>query len=132
MHYLILRIITLIHVLFVVLEICTPFMNSNYLLAMHIILSPFIMAHWIMNDSTCFVTLVEKKLRYHLYGLENLEADCVTCRIIDPIYKYKKDNEDRGNMPYYVMSGFWFASIIHLYMRRRQGKINTWIDLFVI
>ena len=120
------------HVIFIVFEVCVPFMNSNYFLFLHLVVTPFVMAHWYMNNNACFVTFVEKYLRWRVFNSDNIEADCVTCRIIDPIYGYKKDNEERGNTPYYILFALWFASICHLFMRYRQNKVNNWTDLMDI
>ena len=58
-----LKLVVLCHVLLVCFVVISPFISSNYILFMHSFVVPFIMMHWIMNNDTCALTIMEKKLR---------------------------------------------------------------------
>ena len=46
-----LKIIVLCHILLVCFAVLSPFTNSNYILFMHAIIIPFIIAHWLLNNN---------------------------------------------------------------------------------
>ncbi len=50
----------LIHLIFTLFIIVTPFTNSNYFLLLHLVFVPFLLVHWIFNDNTCAITTVER------------------------------------------------------------------------
>ena len=55
--------IAAIHVVFVAWMLCAPWSNHSDVRAAFLVLTPFIWLHWILNDSTCALTLLECKLR---------------------------------------------------------------------
>ena len=57
----------ILHILFSIFILFTPFYGNNYLLLLHIIILPFIMSHWIINDQSCALTLMELKFRELIY-----------------------------------------------------------------
>jgi hypothetical protein len=63
---LLLKFITLLHTLFVLFVVVTPFIDSNYFLFLHLMIVPFVMFHWVLNDNTCVLTIIERKLRKDL------------------------------------------------------------------
>ena len=132
MHSIVLRCITFVHVIMIVFMLFVPFVRSNYLLFLHFILVPLMVAHWFLNDNICIITTIEKKLRYMVYRNENIFSDCVTCRIIDPIFNYQDDHKDRGNIAYLIMGSLWLFSFCHLLYRHDQGKVKSWQHLMVI
>ena len=48
--------------------VVSPFTNSNYILLLHSIITPFLMLHWVLNDNTCSLTLLEKYVRSKMEG----------------------------------------------------------------
>jgi len=89
MKELLLKLVTLLHTLFVIFVVITPFTNSTYLLFLHFVVIPFIIIHWLLNNNTCALTLMEKKLRKELYKIED-DNECFTCKLIEPVYDFKK------------------------------------------
>lgn len=121
--------ITICHFLIVCFVTLTPFFESNYLLFMHSIVVPFIMVHWILNNNTCVLSTMEKKLRYHINGTAD-PNECFTCKLINPIYDFNSNYSEYSAFIYITTTLLWFISIAKLYNKYRIGEINTIMDLF--
>lgn len=131
MKEILLKIITLLHVMFVIFVLITPFFNSNYFLFIHFIFIPFLILHWICNDNTCVLTVVERKLRKEIYK-EVDENDCITCKLIEPVYDFRKNHKTFSVIIYGITISLWLISTIKLYSRYNSGTIKGINDLFVI
>lgn len=127
-----LKIIILCHILIVLFVILSPFTNSNYILFMHSIIIPFIMLHWYFNNDMCALTLLEKKIREKMNGKENASDDCFTCKIIDPVYNFKNNNEGKTKFIYSGMIILWFISLFKIFKKYKTGKIHNFNDLFIL
>ena len=125
--------IMLCHFLLVCFIVITPFTNCNYILLLHSILVPFIMLHWILNDNTCVLTLVEKKIRTHINGgIEVDDIECFTCQLINPIYDFKSNYENYSTVIYLLTIILWLTSVTKLVYKYCNGDIKSFIDLFII
>jgi hypothetical protein len=131
MKSILLKIITLLHIFFVAFVVATPFTNSNYFLFVHAIFIPFLILHWICNDNTCILTIVERKLRKEIYG-ENAEDDCITCKLIEPVYDFRKNYDEFTKIIYAITITLWLVSICKLYYKYDHKIITNFKDLFVI
>ena len=131
MHYYLLKLIMVIHVLFLLFLFIVPFTNSNYLLLIHVIIAPFIMIHWLLNDNTCALTMMEKYVRQQMYGSDASvkDEDCFTCRIIDPIYKFTDNYSSNSWIPYAILTILWLISLSKLIYKFRVGEITSFYDL---
>lgn len=129
MHYYLLKFITLIHLLLVIFICVVPFLNMNYLLLLHVIIVPFIILHWALNDNTCALTLAEKHLTKIVYGDVD-EEECFTCKLINPVYDFKKNYETFSVIIYCITIGLWLISAGTLLYKYKSGSIKTWPDLF--
>lgn len=125
----IILLITILHVLVVLFVVIAPFSNSNYLLTMHIILIPFIVLHWILNNNTCSLTLAEKYIREISYGIKSDDKDCFVYQFIAPIYDFNKDHEAYSNFIYLFTFVLWGISVHNLNYKIITGKINSFQDL---
>jgi hypothetical protein len=123
-----LKFITLLNIIFVLFVVIIPFTSSNYLLMIHAILIPFLLFHWVLNDNTCALTLLEKKLRQEIYG--NDEGECITCKLIEPVYDFKKNYEGFTVIIYTITICLWLISVGKLCYGYRKGEIKTFRDLF--
>lgn len=132
MHYLILKLITLLHIALILFIACVPLLSSNYFLLMHFISVPFIVMHWIMNNNTCCLTVAERALKRKLYGDDYKEEECFTCRLIEPVYDVTKNHEKFRMGLYGVMVFLWMISTGKLVRRRMNGQIPSWQHLFLI
>lgn len=131
MKELLLKIITLIHILFIIFVVVTPFTNSNYFLFIHAIFIPFLIIHWICNDNTCILTIIERKIRKEVYGKYD-EDDCITCRLIEPVYDFRKNYKTFTIIIYVVTILLWSLSIGKLFGKYNTGSIKNYKDLFVV
>jgi hypothetical protein len=127
-----LQLIILIHTIFVLFVVVTPFSTSNYFLLLHIIIVPFVMLHWLLNNNTCALTLFEKSLREKITGIKTSKKDCFTCKIIEPIYDFKNNYKERSNFIYGATIALFLISAYKLYKKRKDGKIKKLQDLMVI
>jgi hypothetical protein len=81
-----------------------------------------------LNDNTCFLTLVEKYIREQ-NGMSISNADCFTCRIIEPVYDFEKNNRDASDIIYAVTLFLWVLGFTKLYNKWSRGEIKTINDL---
>jgi hypothetical protein len=125
----IILLITILHILVVLFVIIAPFSDSNYLLIMHIILIPFIVLHWILNNNTCSLTVAEKYIREISYGIKSDDKDCFVYQFIAPIYDFNKDHEAYSNFIYAITLGLWAISVYNLNAKIMDGKIQTFQQL---
>lgn len=130
MNELFLKLITFIHILIILFIVIVPFTNSNYFLLLHAIVVPFIMIHWILNDNTCVLTLLEKNIREQLYGIAPKKDECFTCNLIEPIYDFKSNYESMSAAIYIITLVLWGISVYKLYSKWKCGEIKTFTDLF--
>ena len=77
-----------IHAVIVMFFILTPLTNINYLLFMHSIIVPFIIFHWIVNNNTCVLTLIEHYLREQITGKPVNTNDTFVVKIFNHIYYF--------------------------------------------
>ena len=129
MEKLLLYIVILLHALFVMFVVVTPFYGNNYFLMLHAIIVPFVMFHWYLNDNTCALTLMEQKIRQNLYGSVPDPNDCFTYRLIAPVYDFKKNNSDNSSVIYIITIALWFYTLLRLYLNNRNGKLSSLDDL---
>lgn len=130
MDKLLLMLVTVIHLLVVLFVTLTPFYGDNYVLLIHSVIVPFMMMHWIYNDDSCFLTTVELHLRQKIYGTAT-KGDCITCKVISPIYDITNEYSEYSTFIYVVTSILLMVSIGKLYMKYRCGEIKQITDLIV-
>ena len=83
-------IIQIIHWALVLFVLLVPFFGSEYYLTIHLIIVPFIVLHWITNQSVCALTEIEK----YMTGKET-DGETFFGKIMEPVYKFhKQENED--------------------------------------
>jgi hypothetical protein len=125
MNKILLYLIKILHILLVLFIIISPFLNINFILALHFIIVPFIILHWILNDNKCALTLIEKNIRNRIYGDENDNNDCFTCKLIEPIYDFKSDYETMSHIIYIITISLWIITSTKLYLKYRCGEIKS-------
>ncbi|MBA42470.1 MAG: hypothetical protein CMF62_00485 [Magnetococcales bacterium] len=90
------------------------------------------MLHWVLNDNTCFLTTVERKLRKKMTGAKNVDDDCVTCKLIEPIWDFRKNYETFTNFIYIITISLWLTSSCKLCYKYYTGQIKHIIELFIL
>lgn len=126
-----LNTITYVHLLLVGFIVAVPFTNSNYFLLLHAILVPFIIFHWILNDNTCVLTIIEKKIRKD-YMNKTDDEDCITCKLIEPVYDFKKNYSQFTTIIYVITIILWLISVSRLVYKYRSGQIESFSDLIAL
>ena len=129
MKEIMLYLIVILHFMFVLFIVLTPFIGSNYFLILHAIMVPFMMGHWYTNDNNCALTMMEKKLRKNIYGIEPDPNDCFTYNLIAPVYDFKKNNNDMSSIIYIVTIALWGYTLLRLYSNYKNGKLSKIQDL---
>jgi len=127
-----LQLIVLIHTLFVLFVVVTPLSSSNYFLLLHLIIVPFVMIHWLLNNNMCALTLFEKKLREKISGVKTTKKECFTCKIIEPIYDFKNNYKERAALIYAGTSFLLLITIYKLIKKYKDGKIKSIYDFMKI
>jgi hypothetical protein len=96
------NIIWLLHLLFVLWVLITPFTNSEPMLILHLIMMPFLWMHWWINDDTCSLTMIEMKLRGLEYGTEDAQKSFFY-NLVSPVYRIQDGD---------VRSVAWLLSLL--------------------
>lgn len=131
MNVYLLKFITVLHYLFILFIVLTPFLtNSNYILTLHCYIIPFILLHWALNNNVCILTLIERKIRKELYGDKYKEVSCATCRLIDPVFNFKNNYINFEKSLYVVCIVLWSCSFYKLLKKHKNGDILTFRQLF--
>ena len=65
-----------------------PFSGSDTMLVMHALLVPFLWLHWLINDDTCALTLLESWLR----GVDARSS--FFHRLVSPVFKLHAEHTD--------------------------------------
>jgi hypothetical protein len=125
----ILLLINILHIIVIIFVLCAPFSGSNYLIFMHTIIVPFIMLHWVLNNNTCSLTVMEKYVREKAYGTTPSDEECFTYKFIAPIYDFNKNHETFTYFTYIATFGLWSISVYNLIDRIHTGKISGIEDL---
>ncbi|AYV78464.1 MAG: hypothetical protein Edafosvirus14_11 [Edafosvirus sp.] len=130
MNEFVLNVIWILHILIIIFIIGAPFTNSNYILFVHFIFVPFMILHWVLNDNTCVLTIIEKRIRKQLYGKEVDGNECYTGKLIEPIYDFKKNYQTLSVLIYVVVIGLWLITTYKLYNKYQNGELSNCKDLF--
>ena len=116
-------IIGYIHVLIRIFLIATPFIGNEYFLSLHLIIVPFIMLHWLANQTVCALTELEKIVRG---GRSSDET--VFGQLFEPIYRNEswvgqaispfyeiQDKETEKRAVWLALTGLWFITLVRLW-----------------
>lgn len=102
------HLIGLIHYLVIVFIIGAPFFGSEYYLTLHIIIVPFIMLHWVTNQSVCALTEMEKLLRG-----EKDDDKTFFGQVVGPIYKFRTQG-DENTFLWTLLIALWMITLYKL------------------
>jgi hypothetical protein len=102
-------LIWVLHMLFVLWVVITPFTNNEPLLVLHLMVMPFIWFHWLVNDDTCALTIMERQLR----GVHS--NDSFFHNLVSPIYKIE-DNDIRA-ASWIISIALWLITLTKVLQR---------------
>ena len=108
-------VVKIIHLALILFVLITPFFNSIPLLIIHIATVISLLLHWSVNNDTCFLTLVEAKLR----GINNSESFIHS--IVSPVYKFTE--VDVNNISYILITILGLISTVKLYKIYKKRKL---------
>jgi hypothetical protein len=101
-------LIRIIHYLVVAFFVIVPFTNDQRLLSIHFIGVPFLMLHWVTNQSTCALTEMEK----YLTGKTD-DDDTFIGKIVGPVYKFQSP-QDADTFVWVVLVLLWLFTLYKL------------------
>jgi hypothetical protein len=125
-----LYLIKALHLAIIIFIVIVPFLNKNYFLLLHIITVPFIMFHWILNNNTCALTLVEHYITEKITGKPVDPRESFMSNLINPVYDFANNHKDLDIMLYIVVSILFLISGMKLIKKKLDGEIKTFTDLF--
>jgi hypothetical protein len=105
-------LIRVIHYMIVLFFVLAPFSNNQQILILHFILVPFLMLHWVTNQSACALTEMEKFLTGKTEDHETFIG-----KIVGPVYKFQSCEEQ--NM--FVWGALILLWLFTLYKLRRSN-----------
>jgi hypothetical protein len=101
-------IIKLIHLLVFLFIVAAPFTGSEYLMSLHLLIVPFILLHWLTNQSVCALTEIEK-----LVTGTKCDEETFFGKVVGPIYKFKTQREE-NLFVWTAMITLWFVTFVRL------------------
>jgi hypothetical protein len=88
--------------------------------------------HWLLNNNTCALTLIEQKLREYATGVKGDPNECFTCRLINPVYDFTNNYEEYSLFIYIFTITLFLLSFYKLYNKYQIGEIKSINDLIRI
>ena len=117
-------IINILHFVYVLFVMITPFTNSARLLFLHVLMMPLMLAHWYTNSNICSLT------EFEMYFSSNKSLNnCFTCKFIYPIYNFSQNYQRYIIFSYVVVAILWFISLYKLCHLYQNGEITSFRDL---
>lgn len=98
--------ISLLHAVYVAWFLYAPFSNDLLMMAVHAVIAPAMMLHWLMNDDTCVLTAIEAAAR----GVDPKQT--FIGRVVSPIYLLPSGSN---------FTMLWYAFTILLWLRSIWG-----------
>jgi hypothetical protein len=114
-------LVNLIHIVITLFILLSPFTDSAPLLLVHISSVISILLHWGYNNDTCFLTLVECKMR----GIEQTQSFINS--IVSPVYKFNE--VDTSNMCYIFITLLGLVSVYKLYKKSTKNLQKIYKNL---
>ena len=113
------KFINLVHIVLALFIILAPFIGNEYFLTLHVILLPFIVFHWITNQSVCALTEIEK-----LVSGKKVDDETFFGKLVGPVYKFRTQ-EDEMLFLYGLMGCLFTITFIKL---RELGFVQLRAD----
>lgn len=124
-----LNFVFLLHLSLILFTILTPFYGSNYFLILNSVTIPFIMFHWILNENTCALTMIEDHIRCKITGKPIDKESSFIRKIVEPVYDFKMNNNQFASLIYIVTFSIWLYNTYVLY--NKYINFNGTFDKFI-
>ena len=108
------NVVWVLHLLFLLWVVIVPFTSNEPMLVLHLVVMPFLWVHWLMNDDTCALTLMER----HLRGVPSEES--FFHKLVSPVYKIR-DSQVRG-LSWFISVGLWLITLSKV--MKRPGMVG--------
>jgi hypothetical protein len=102
------EIIRTLHWSLVIFILGIPFFGGEADLTLHMVIVPFLMLHWITNQSVCALTEIEKYLRGKTDDDETFFG-----QVVGPVYKFRTKGLE-NIMLWGVLLTLWMVTIFRL------------------
>lgn len=126
------NIINIIHTLFVLFVLLVPFTEDKFMLIIHALIIPNVLLHWFLNNNVCSLTVLEKKIREKTSNKKENEEDCFTCKLIYPIYDFKKNYNEFSNLSYLVSIILFLISSNKIYHMYQNSDSESFLEFFLV
>jgi hypothetical protein len=103
------EIIKIIHGALVVFILGTPFFGDASLMSLHLLIVPFIMLHWLTNQTVCALTEIEKFL-----SGKTKDDETFFGKVVGPVYKFKTKGEE-NLFVWTLLVTLWVVTLFKLY-----------------
>lgn len=133
MNKLLLLFVKIMHLIFLIFITIVPFTNIKPFIMLHAIFVPFLLLHWGFNDDTCSLTMMEETLTKKVYGKDKYkEEECITCKIIKPIYKFINNKNEFSGLIWLITLLLALFSIFKIYYFIYNKEIKHPLELFLL
>jgi hypothetical protein len=106
-------LVRLLHIVLVIFVCVGPFVNDLHLLLLYLMVVPFIYLHWVTNNDTCALTLMECKLR----GIE--PGKSFIHSLVSPVYKFNEQHE--STFVWLATFALWLVAVYRYYFVMRRA-----------
>lgn len=113
-------IVRFIHLLVVAFFLLAPFSSDQRILSIHFVAVPFLILHWITNQSVCALTEMEKFLTGKTDDMETFIGG-----IVAPVYKF----QSRGQEDMFIWSTLILLWLFTLY-KLKQDNFSHFREVF--
>ena len=113
------NVIWVLHMIFVLWVVITPFTNNEPMLVLHVMVIPFLWGHWLMQQDTCALTMAERYFR----GCDAQES--FFHNLVSPVYKI--DDATMRSVSWVASAILWSVSLSKVLRRPEMIK-----DVFLL
>lgn len=119
----------IIHIILFLFVLLVPFSDDTSILLLYAISVPNLLLHWAFNSDVCTITMIEKFVSSKIInGYDN--NNCISCKIIDPIYTLPTTYANKMNIINIVMIVLWLFVIFKLVKKYKKGKFKNIFEFF--
>ena len=119
------NIIFIMHVVFFLFMILAPFMKYKVFNVLYLIIAPFILFHWMLNNDTCALTELEK----HLRGTSQ-SKNTFFGSLVGPVYNLDKHPDVSMLVVRFILVLLWFIALYNVRKKRANDPIDKIYKMF--
>ena len=85
-----------------------------------------------MRSNICCLTLTEKVIMKKIFKNNYNDENCISCKIIDPIYAIPNNYNDYMSIIYIILITLWIIAIYRLHNMYKNGTLHKYFNQFII